>query len=44
MAELIQECILIIYREKYNVTLADEAGKIIEYLDMTCGYLLKKRT
>ena len=42
MAEFIRECIIIISREKENGTLTDEAGKeIIEFLDMTCSYLLK---
>ena len=38
----IWECIMIIDREKENGTLTDIAGKeIIEFLDMTCGHLLK---
>lgn len=42
LTEFIQECIMIIDREKGNGTLTDAAGKeIIEFLDMTCGYLLK---
>ena len=42
LTEFIRECIMIISREKENGTLTDEAGKeIIEFLDMTCSYLLK---
>ena len=42
LTEFIRECIMIIDREKENGTLTEAAGKeIIEYLDMTCGYLLK---
>ena len=42
LTEFIRECIMIIDREKGNGTLTDEAGKeIIEFLDMTCSYLLK---
>ena len=42
LTEFIRECIMIIDREKGNGSLTDEAGKeIIEFLDMTCGYLLK---
>ena len=42
LTEFIRECIMIIDREKENGTLTDEAGKeIIEFLDMTCSYLLK---
>ena len=38
----IWECIMIIHREKENGTLTDIAEKeIIEFLDMTCGHLLK---
>lgn len=43
LTEFIRECIMIIDREKENGTLTDMAGKdIVELLDMTCGYLLKK--
>lgn len=42
LTEFIQECIMIIDREKENGTLTDAAGReIIEFLDITCGYLLK---
>ena len=42
LTEFIRECIMIIDREKENGTLTDAAGKeMIEFLDMTCGYLLK---
>lgn len=42
LTEFIMECIMIIDREKENGTLTDEAGKeIIEFLDITCSYLLK---
>ncbi len=42
LTEFIRECIMIIYREKENGTLADMAGEdIVELLDMPCGYLLK---
>ena len=42
LTEFIRECIMIIDREKENGTLTDDAGKeIIEFLDMTCSYLLK---
>ena len=38
----ILECIMIIDREKENGMLTDIVGKeIIEFLDITCGYLLK---
>ena len=42
LTEFIWECIMIIDREKENGTLTEAAGKeLIEFLDMTCGYLLK---
>ena len=42
LTEFIRECILIIDREKENGTLTDMAGKeMIEFLSLTCGYLLK---
>lgn len=42
LTEFIRECIMIIDREKRNGTLTDMAGKdIIEFLSITCGYLLK---
>ncbi|MBD5484660.1 MAG: hypothetical protein HDR18_03915 [Lachnospiraceae bacterium] len=42
LTEFIRECIMIIDREKENGTLTDMAGKeILEFLDITCGYLLK---
>ena len=42
LTEFIRECIMIIDREKENGTLTDTAGKeMIEFLDITCGYLLK---
>ena len=43
LTEFIRECIMIIDREKENGTLTDVAGKeMIEFLSLTCGYLLKK--
>lgn len=42
LTEFIRECIMIIEREKENGTLTDaESKEIVEFLDMTCGYLLK---
>ena len=42
LTEFIRECIMIIDREKENGVLTDIAGKeMIEFLSLTCGYLLK---
>ena len=42
LTEFVRECIMIIDREKENGTLTDTAGKeMIEFLSLTCGYLLK---
>ena len=42
LTEFIQECIMIIDREKENGTLTDTAGKdIVEFLSITCSHLLK---
>lgn len=42
LTEFIRECIMIIDREKRNGALTDMAGKdIMEFLSITCGYLLK---
>ena len=42
LTDFIRECIMIIDREKENGVLTDIAGKeMIEFLSLTCGYLLK---
>ncbi|MDE5597265.1 MAG: hypothetical protein K2J04_05480 [Lachnospiraceae bacterium] len=42
LTEFIRECIMIIDREKENGMLTDISGKeIIEFLSLTCSYLLK---
>lgn len=44
LTDFIRECIMIIDREKRNGTLTDIAGRdLIEFLSITCGYLLKNQ-